>query len=244
MIKKGILLAGGTGTRLYPLTRISNKHCLPIYNKPMIYYPIETMQKLGIENVCIVLGGETVGDFVRILGDGHEFGLKFNYVYQRDAGGVAQAISLCEDFVDDDEFITILGDNIFFDCPLSFKENFEKSDSICGLVLAKVKNPEIYGVPLFRNGKIISIIEKPQKFLSDYAVTGLYAYTSEVFDYIKQLKPSDRNELEISEVHSNVLKDGKEIYWETYKGNWVDCASSYDSLLDASIAIRKLIRNE
>ena len=236
---KGIVLAGGYGTRLRPLTSVTNKHMLPVYCLPLIFYPIKTLKDLNITNICIVLGGESVGDCIRLLADGNRFGARFTYVYQQKAGGIAQAVGLCEDFVADDNFIVILGDNLFLGSLSSFKENFEKSGKDCGIVLAKVDNPIEYGVPRFDDaGKIVEIIEKPKVPSSKFAVTGFYAYTSSVFDEIRKLKPSARGELEISDVHTSIIASGKGIYWEVFEGKWFDCGGSFDGLLNAAIAVR------
>lgn len=242
MIKKGILLAGGTGSRLQPITSVLNKHLLLIYDKPMIYYGIQTLKSMKIQEVQIILGGENFETFVKILKDGSQFGLNFSYVYQREAGGIPQAILLSEDFVGDDKFIVYLGDNIFFNPIKNFADNFEKSDMICGLMLKRVPNPEIYGTLNFENGKIVGVNEKLQNPISDIAVTGLYGYSKEIFDVLKQLTPSARNELEISEAHDAIIKQKRDIYWELFDGEWIDCAASFDGLLDASLRIRELLK--
>ena len=237
---KGVILCGGYGTRLIPLTLTTNKHLLPIYNKQMICYPLQTLKDMGITDVCAVLGGENVDAFIRFFQDGKQFGLNFTYTYQREAGGIAEAIGLCKDFVGDDSFIVILGDNLFLSTLKGFRERFEKSGAVCGLVLAEVEHPESYGVPKFKDGKIVEIIEKPKSPPSNYAVTGIYAYTSDIFDELRELKPSARGELEITDAHTNLIKRGKEIYWSIYRGTWFDCGNSFDSLLYASIAVKKV----
>lgn len=236
---KGVILCGGYGTRLAPLTLTTNKHLLSVYDKQMVCYPLQTLKDIGVTNICCVLGGENVDAFIRFLQDGKRFGLKFTFVYQQRAGGVAEAVGLCDDFVGGDDFIVILGDNLFLSSLRGFKEGFENSTAVCGLMLAEVEHPETYGVPRFDGDKIVEILEKPEFPPSNYAVTGVYAYTSEVFDEIKRLKPSARDELEISDVHTNIIKGGRELYWEIYRGMWFDCGESFDNLLYASIAVKK-----
>ena len=236
---KGVILCGGYGTRLRPCTEVTNKHLLPIFNRPMVCSPLQTLKDIGITNICAVLGGENIDAFMRFLQDGEQFGLKLSYVYQRKAGGIAEAVGLCEDFVGDDDFIVILGDNLFLGSLQGFKEGFENTTAVCGLMLAKAEHPKNYGVPRFERDKIVEIVEKPEFPPSNYAVTGVYAYTSEVFDEIRKLKPSARGELEISDVHTNIIKGGGEVYWEIYQGTWFDCGESFNNLLYASIAVKK-----
>lgn len=235
---KGVILAGGYGTRLRPLTLVTNKHLLVVYDRPLIYYPIRTLENLGIMDICIVLGGESTGAFIKLLGDGSKLGVRLTYLYQQRAGGIAEAIGLCRSFVGNSTFMVILGDNIFTETPYSFKKGFEDSGSDCGILLSKVDNPEEYGVPVFAGEKIIDIIEKPKVPSSNYAVTGLYAYTPIVFDEIDRVKPSARDELEISDVHAGIIVSKGEIYWEIYKNLWFDCGS-FDGLLSAAIAVKK-----
>lgn len=241
---KGVILCGGYGTRLRPLTLTTNKHLLPIYKKQLVCYPLETLKDMGITNICAVLGGENVDTFIKFLQDGKQFGLQFTYVYQQKAGGIAEAVGLCEDFVGNDNFVVILGDNLFLGSLEGFKENFETSGATCGLILVEVEHPECYGVPKFEEKKIVEIVEKPPTPPSNYVVTGIYAYKPGIFEIIKKLKPSARGELEVSDMNTNLIKSGKEIYWEIFKGTWFDCGNSFDNLLYASIAVKKSEKNE
>lgn len=240
IMKKGVLLCGGFGTRLRPLTLVLNKHLLPVYSKPMCCYPIETLKSIGVTNVCIVLGGENVADFIKFLGNGLQFGMRFTYVCQQEAGGIAEAVGLCEDFINGEDFMVILGDNLFLGDLKGFEEGFESSGAVCGLLFAQVEKPQSYGVPRFEaNGKLAEIIEKPRDPPSPYAVTGLYAYKAEIFDVIRKSKPSGRGELEISDAHTEILKAGKKVYSEIFRGIWLDCGESYDSLLEAAIEVSR-----
>lgn len=218
---KGVILAGGNGTRLRPLTLITNKHLLPVYDKPMILYPIETLKCLGITDIMIVSGGDCIGDFTEFLGDGSEFGVKLTYRVQKEAGGIAQALLLAEGFVNG-RFAVILGDNIFSHVSplLSFS-----TEGGCVLITSKVSDPERFGV---FNLKDKTIEEKPKKPKSDLAVTGLYFYTPEVFDFIKTLKPSARGELEITDVNNWCLKN-LTVEVVEFVGFWSD-AGTFESL--------------
>lgn len=238
---KGVILCGGCGTRLLPLTLTTNKHILPIYNKQMVCYPLKTLKDMGITDICVVLGGENVDAFIRFLKDGSQFGLKFTYIYQREAGGIAQAVLLCEEFVGGDNFITILGDNLFIGSLAQFRAEFERSGSLCGLVFYSVSNPCMYGVPRFDGVSVVEIVEKPQNPPSDYAVTGIYAYSPAIFDVIRKLTPSSRGELEISDAHTYILQEGQEVYYTTFEGIWCDCGCSFDSLLRSSLTVKSAI---
>ena len=183
---KGIILAGGLGTRLFPLTKVTNKHLLPVYNKPMIYYPIETLINAGIRDILIVTGGNNAGDFLKLIGNGKEFGLQHvNYTYQEGEGGIAQALGLAEFFADNDKIVVVLGDNIIEKNIKRQVEAFEKQKKGAKILLQKVKDPQRFGVPVFNGDKIIKIEEKPKEPKSEYAVTGIYMYDSRVFDIIK-----------------------------------------------------------
>ena len=246
LLIKGIILAGGTGTRLSPLTKVSNKHLLPIYNEPMIYKVIKTLTKSGVKDITIVLGGENVGDFVRLLGDGSEFGASFNYVYQKQAGGIAEALHLARNIVKEEKIAVILGDNIFEDNFASDILEFEKSiDRGCCLFLKQVDDPERFGVAeLNEDGTIKSIEEKPIKPKSNYAVTGLYLYDEDIFDVISHVIEkfgySARGELEITDVNNFYVKKGKASY-KIVTGFWSD-AGTFETLLKSSIFIQSKIK--
>lgn len=237
IVMKGIVLAGGTGSRLLPLTKVTNKHLLPIYNKPMIYYPIETLTSMGIKEILIVSGPGHAGHFLNLLGSGKEFNAKFSYAIQEEAGGIAQALGLAEDFADEEPITVILGDNIF-------EEKFDLKEYSSGamLFLKKVPDPQRFGVAEVKDDKIISIEEKPKEPKSDYAVTGLYVYDSEVFDIIKTLKPSNRGELEITDVNNAYLKKNK-LNANFIKGYWTD-AGTFESLIRANNLVRNKIKGE
>ena len=230
---KGIILAGGLGTRLFPLTKITNKHLLPIYNKPMIFYPIQTLINAGIRDILIVTGGNNAGDFLKLIGNGKEFGLEHvNYTYQEGEGGIAQALGLAEFFADKDKIVVVLGDNIIEKNIKKQVEAFSKQEKGAKILLQKVKDPQRFGVPVFNGDKIIKIEEKPREPKSDYAVTGIYMYDSRVFDIIKTLKPSNRGELEITDVNNDYIQKG-EMTWDVLDGWWTD-AGTFESLLSAS----------
>ena len=227
---KGIVLAGGLGTRLYPLTFATNKHLLPIYDKPMIYYPIETLVKAGIDEVLVVTGGPYAGHFIRVLKNGKELGLKrLAYAYQEGEGGIAEALSLAENFAEGDSVCVILGDNTT-DADISKEvKNFKEGAMI---FLKEVPDPKRFGVPVFdENKKIVKIEEKPEKPQNNYAVTGLYMYDASVFSKIKNIKPSGRGELEITDVNNLFINEGN-LNWSVLEGYWRD-AGTFDTLLEA-----------
>ncbi|MBN1521644.1 MAG: NTP transferase domain-containing protein [Candidatus Aureabacteria bacterium] len=235
---KGIILAGGLGTRLHPLTRITNKHLLPIYSKPMIYYPLEKLVQAGIKDILIVTGGNFAGDFLMLLGNGKEFGLKeISYAYQEGQGGIAEALGLAEHFADNDSVVVILGDNIIEDDLSSSVKKFERQPGGARIFLKEVQYPQRFGVPVFKKKKIVRIEEKPAKPKSPYAVTGIYMYDSRVFDIIKTLKPSRRGELEITDVNNTYIRQGK-MHYDILKGFWSD-AGTFESLFKANDLIRK-----
>lgn len=230
---KGIILAGGLGTRLRPLTKITNKHLLPIYDKPMIYYPIMTLVDAGIRDIMIVTGGDHAGSFLRLLGNGNEFGLKgISYAYQEKEGGIAEALSLAEYFADDDKCVVVLGDNIIEKSIKKEVEKFAEQPKGARVLLKEVANPERFGVVEFDGEKIKEIVEKPKDPKSKYVVTGIYMYDSQVFNFIKELSPSERGELEITDVNNIYLKKG-ELEYSTLEGWWTD-AGTFDSLLKAN----------
>lgn len=231
---KGIVLAGGLGTRLDPLTAITNKHLLPVYDKPMIYYPIQTLVNAGITDIMIICGGNNAGDFFRLLGNGNRFGLKhLNYAYQQGQGGIAEAVGLAEHFAADDKIVVILGDNIIEKNIRAEVQDFEKQQKGARLALKKVKNPHEYGIAEFDGDKLIRIEEKPINPKSDFAVTGIYMYDSRVFEIIKTLKPSGRGELEITDVNNAYIETG-EITYCFLDGYWADAGESIDALLEAN----------
>jgi len=230
---KGIVLAGGLGTRLYPLTKVTNKHLLPIYNKPMIYYPIELMVDAGIRDILIVTGGKNAGDFLRLLGNGKEFGLNhINYTYQEGEGGIAAALSLAEFFADRNPICVILGDNILENSIAPYVENFNRQGPGARILLKEVPDPQRFGVPEISGNKIVRIDEKPAQPASSYAVTGIYMYDAQVFEIIKTLKPSRRGELEITDVN-NCYIEREQMHYDILDGWWTD-AGTFESLLRAS----------
>lgn len=219
---KGIVLAGGTGSRLFPLTKVTNKHLLPIGEKPMIYYPIEKMTEAGIDEILIVTGTDHMGDVVSLLGSGKDFGCKFTYKVQDEAGGIAQALGLAENFVGDDTMLVILGDNIF---SASLKNAVKEYKGEGAHILIKeVHDPTRYGVPELDGDKIVSIEQKPDNPKSSYCVTGIYMYDSSVFEIVKTLKPSHRGELEITDVNNHYIDQNKLGYTEI-EGWWTDAGT-------------------
>jgi glucose-1-phosphate thymidylyltransferase len=238
---KGIVLAGGLGTRLLPLTKVTNKHLLPIYNKPMIHYPIETLVDAGIEEILIVTGGNSAGDFLRLLGNGKEFGLKhLNYTYQEGEGGIAEALGLAEHFADDDPIVVILGDNIIQGSITGAVKDFRKQRKGAKILLKKVPDPQRFGVAEIQGDKIIAIEEKPKHPKSDYAVTGIYMYDATVFHYIKGLKPSQRGELEITDVNNHYIRDNA-MTFDVLEGWWTD-AGTFESLYRANCLIAEKMK--
>lgn len=234
-LMKGVVLAGGLGTRLYPCTRVTNKHLLPVYNKPMIYYPIEALVKIGIKEIMIVTGGNYAGDFLKLLGNGKEFGLKhLNYTYQEKEGGIAEALSLCEDFSDGQPLVVILGDNIIQGNIRSGYEKYVQNGCKGAMIFLKeVEDNHRFGVPEFDDkGRLVRIIEKPATPPSKFAVTGIYIYDNKVFDYIRQCEPSARGELEITDVNNMYIQAGT-MDWQILDGWWSD-AGTFESLLRAS----------
>ncbi|MDI6753968.1 MAG: sugar phosphate nucleotidyltransferase [Thermodesulfobacteriota bacterium] len=230
---KGIILAGGLGTRLYPLTKITNKHLLPVHDKPMIYYPLQTLVNAGIRDILIVTGGNNAGDFLRLLGNGKEFGLQhINYTYQEGEGGIAAALSLAEYFSDREKICVVLGDNVIENNIRKAVKDFEKQESGAKILLKEVPDPQRFGVAEIKGGKIIGIEEKPAIPRSKFAVIGIYMYDSAVFNITKTLKPSARGELEITDVNNEYIRRGNLTY-EILEGWWTD-AGTFDSLLRAS----------
>jgi glucose-1-phosphate thymidylyltransferase len=226
---KGVILAGGLGSRLRPLTKVTNKHLLPVYDQPMIYYPLQTLCRAGIAEIMIVTGGSSAGDFLRLLGNGHEFGLKhLNYTYQEGEGGIADALSLCRHFAEGERICVVLGDNILQDDISTYKDKFERQVSGARILLKQVADPERFGVPELDGERIVRIDEKPAVPKSPYAVTGVYFYDQRVFDYIGKLKPSARNELEITDVNNAYIAAG-DLHFDVLPGWWTD-AGQFESL--------------
>jgi glucose-1-phosphate thymidylyltransferase len=230
---KGVILAGGTGSRLYPLTKVTNKHLLPVYDKPMIFYPIQTLINAGIKEIMIVSGRGHAGHFLELLGSGADHGVHFTYEIQEQAGGIAQALSLAEDFVDGDSVTVILGDNIFQD---DIKEDVANFNDGARIFLKEVSDAHRFGVAELKGDKVIGIEEKPKEPKSNFAVTGLYIYDSKVFSAIKTLKPSGRGELEITDVNNYYINKGVMKYG-VLEGFWSD-AGTFESLLRASIMVK------
>lgn len=235
-VTKGVILAGGTGSRLHPLTKVTNKHLLPVGEQPMIYYPIKTLTSAGISELLIVLGGESVGDFVRLLGDGSEFGLSIlYYAHQAKADGIAGALRLAERFVGGDPFVVMLGDNIVDGSLRPYVEKFSSEPDKARILLKEVDHPERFGVAVIEQGLITNIIEKPKKNVGNKAVTGIYMYPPDVFEIVRQLKPSGRGELEITDVNNAYLQKNRLLYDEL-KGLWTD-AGTFPSLRSATEAV-------
>jgi glucose-1-phosphate thymidylyltransferase len=235
---KGVILAGGTGTRLHPLTRITNKHLLPVYDRPMIYFAIEQLVGAGIDRIMIVTGGDHAGDFLRLLGNGSAFGLRhLDYAYQERAGGIGEALGLCEWFAAGDPVAVLLGDNIFEHCVAPIVERFRAAGSGgAHLVLTEVDNPTAYGVVEMRDGKVIRVHEKPDVAPSNLIVTGLYLYEPSVFDIVRTLRPSRRGEIELEDVNNRFIELGKATFHEM-PGYWADCGESIGSLYRASTLV-------
>ncbi len=230
---KGVVLAGGLGTRLDPLTRVTNKHLLPVYDRPMIYYPLWALINAGIEEILIVTGGNNAGDFLRLLGNGSEFGLKhLNYTYQQGEGGIAAALSLAEHFAEGGKICVVLGDNIIERNIQRAAAAFRRQPRGAKILLKRVSDPQRFGVPVLRGNRVARIVEKPRRPASPYAVTGIYFYDSAVFDCIRELKPSRRGELEITDVNNHYIADGSMTY-EILRGWWTD-AGTFESLAKAS----------
>lgn len=232
---KGVILAGGTGSRLDPLTRVTNKHLLPIYDKPMIYYPIMSLTKAGIKEIMIVTGDKSAGDLVRLLGNGKEFNANFTYAYQEGAGGIAEALYLCKRYAVLDNICVVLGDNIFDSNLIGAVSTFNKG---ARLFLSRVgKEARRFGVPTIIGGRITRITEKPDMPESPFAVTGIYMYDSRVFDFIEKCSPSRRGELEITDVNNYYIRDGS-LDYEVLDGYWTD-AGTFESLYNATKLVRE-----
>ncbi|MBN1780651.1 NTP transferase domain-containing protein [bacterium] len=230
---KGVVLAGGLGTRLHPLTKVTNKHLLPVYDRPMIYYPIQTLVDAGIREILIVTGGNNAGEFLRLLGNGKQFGLKhINYTYQEGEGGIAEALGLAEHFVDGEPVVVILGDNIIESNIRQAVVHFSNQEHGAKILLKQVADPQRFGVAELDNDRIVGIEEKPAAPKSDYAVTGIYMYDADVFSIIKTLVPSQRGELEITDVNNDYIHRSLMTY-EILDGWWTD-AGTFESLYRAN----------
>ncbi len=236
---KGIILAGGTGSRMMPCTKVTNKHLLPVYDKPMIYYPLQTLINANIKNIMIVSGKGHAGHFVNLLGSGKDFGVKLSYEVQEEAGGIAEALSLAEDFADNESIVVILGDNIFEDEIHIFIKEFEKQGKGARIFLKEtdMESAKRFGIALVEKDKVLYVEEKPSNPKSNLAMTGLYMFDSKVFDVIKTLTPSARGELEITDAIDNYVKKG-ECYYSIIRGFWSD-AGTFESLYKAASLIRK-----
>ena len=238
---KGIILAGGTGSRLYPLTRVTNKHLLPVYDRPMIFYPLQTLVDAGIRDILIVTGGQNAGDFLRLLQNGKEFGLQqLSFAYQEGEAGIADALRLAEPFVKGEKICVVLGDNIIEGDIREAAEAFERQEKGAMVLLKEVPDPERFGVPVFEGARIVRIEEKPPQPKSPYAVTGIYFYDGSVFDRIRRLKPSGRNEYEITDINNSYISEGT-LAHSIMQGWWTD-AGTFESLWHASNMVREKAR--
>jgi glucose-1-phosphate thymidylyltransferase len=240
---KGVVLAGGTGSRLFPITRVTNKHLLPIYDRPMVYYPIQTLVNAGIKEILLVTGGKNAGDFLRLLGNGRDFGLKhLNYTYQEGEGGIADALGLAEHFADGEPICVILGDNVIENNICGAVENFKAQKKGAKILLKQVPDAERFGVAEILGNHVVGIEEKPKAPKSNYAVIGVYLYDATVFEKIHRLKPSGRGELEITDVNNFYIQETALTY-EVLDGWWTD-AGTFESLLRASNLVAKTGANK
>jgi glucose-1-phosphate thymidylyltransferase len=237
---KGVILAGGAGSRLFPLTCVTNKHLLPVYDKPMVYYPLQTLVNAGINDILIVTGGNNAGDFLRLLRNGKDFGLKqLSFAYQEGEGGIADALRLAEPFAAGERICVILGDNILENGIREAKEKFEKQEEGALVLLKEVPDPERFGVPVFEGKRMVKIEEKPKVPSSSFAVIGVYFYDSSVFDRVRPLRPSGRGELEITDVNNSYLHQGR-LEYEIIDGGWTD-AGTFESLWRATKMMREKV---
>lgn len=236
---KGVILVGGSGTRLDPLTRATNKHLLPIYDKPMVFYPIQTLVNAGITDIMLVTGGNNAGDFLRLLGNGSDFGLKrLHYTYQDRPAGIAHALGLTRDFAEGDSLLLMLGDNIIEHNLVAARRNFEAQERGARVMLTRVDNPSSYGVVEIENGRIATITEKPAAPKSNLVQTGIYFYDEGVFDIVAKLRPSGRGELEITDVNNYYLREG-ELEYDILEGFWADCGESFETYLESQNLVAK-----
>lgn len=242
MLMKGVILAGGTGSRLFPLTKVTNKHLLPVGKYPMIFHAINKLAEADISDILVVTGKEHMGDVVSLLGSGREFDVKITYKVQDEAGGIAQALGLAEHFVGGDQMVVILGDNVFKDCIEPFVRNFKEQKNGAKILIQEVHDPQRYGVPTIEGDKIVSIEEKPSLPKSNYAVTGIYMYDSNVFDIIRTLRPSKRGELEITDVNNAYIAKN-ELTYDILEGWWTD-AGTHASLARANELAKDILLGE
>lgn len=238
---KGIILAGGLGTRLYPLTKVTNKCLLPVYDRPMIHWPIQTLVNSGIKDILLVCGGNAAGEFLRILGNGEEFGLKhIHYTYQKEASGIAHALGLAEEFAKDEPICVVLADNVLEDNLSKEVEDFRQNPEGARIFLTRVDHPEWYGVVDADNeGNVLEIVEKPKQPKTNLIAVGVYMYDSGVWPLINGLKPSKRNELEITDLNNEYLKRGK-LKATVLKGKWMDCGESLEGYHQAQVAVAEM----
>ena len=237
---KGVVLAGGTGSRLHPLTRVTNKHLLPIYDKPMVYYPLQTLVDAGIHDILLVTGGNNAGDFLRLLRNGKDFGLeRLHFAYQEGEGGIADALRLAEPFAAGEPICVVLGDNILENSIRRSRENFERQKEGARILLKEVPDPERFGVPILERGRITRIEEKPKVPSSPYAVIGVYFYDGTVFDRVRSLKPSGRGEFEITDVNNSYIRE-RRLEYEIIEGGWTD-AGTFESLWRAAKMVREKV---
>jgi glucose-1-phosphate thymidylyltransferase len=240
---KGVVLAGGSGSRLRPLTSVTNKHLLPVYDQPMVYYPIQTLVNAGITDIMIVTGGNSAGDFLKLLGNGKAFGLKhLNYTYQEGEGGIAAALSLVEHFAGTEPICVVLGDNIIQGNIRAAADSYRQQNRGAKILLKKVPDPQRFGVPQLDGRRVLKIEEKPREPKSEYAVIGIYMYDARVFEIIRTLKPSGRGELEITDVNNAYIERG-EMTWDDLDGWWSD-AGTFESLLRASNLVAQTGANQ
>ncbi|AFH59675.1 sugar phosphate nucleotidyltransferase [Paenibacillus caseinilyticus] len=239
---KGIILAGGTGSRLFPLTKVTNKHLLPVGKYPMIFHAVAKLKEADIQDILVVTGKDHMGDVVNLLGSGSDMGVSFTYKVQDEAGGIAQALGLAEQFVGDDQMVVILGDNVFSDSIAPYVQNFKQQQTGAKILIQEVHDPNRYGVPELQGDKILSIEEKPAAPKSSYAVTGIYMFDSSVFSIVKTLKPSGRGELEITDVNNAYIANGTLTY-DILQGWWTD-AGTHASLAKANELAQELVFGE
>ena len=241
---KGVILAGGLGTRLAPLTNITNKHLVPIYDKPMIYYPMQTLVNAGIEDIMVVTGGNNAGDFLRLLGNGKEFGLKWlRYAYQEGEGGIADALGLAEHFAEREPILVMLGDNVIEKNIIESVQKFREQKNGARILLKEVETPQDYGVAVLEGDRVVKIIEKPKDPPTNLAVIGIYMYDERVFDMIGNLSPSDRGELEITDVNNAYLKRG-DLRHSILEGWWADAGGSIDAYFETIVMVAEQERKQ